>query len=323
MTQRIHTLTGSPQPQTWHVLGAGAMGCLWASALAAQAGAERIELLVRDQQTLAGYPGFVTLEDNTGGLTRLPIRARIPDTDLPMITIQHLLLATKAHDAATAMASVKPALNHGSHILMLQNGLRSHLEIASEYPEQAVFALSTSHGAWLRKPFHVVHAGRGLAWLGNLRGSNLPDSLLAALPVRDMNIQSDPMIRSRLWQKFAVNCAINGLTALYDCPNGELVTRADRRQRLLALCREIESILKQLPDCPAIAELEPAVMQVIETTAANFSSTVQDTRRGRRTEIQEFNGYLCALAEQHHLPCPLNRQIFEAVQALENRTLPG
>ena len=46
------------------------------------------------------------------------------------------------------------------------------------------------------------------------------------MPAQAMRIEVDDHIAMRLWQKFAVNCAVNALTVVHDCANGELLHKA-------------------------------------------------------------------------------------------------
>jgi 2-dehydropantoate 2-reductase len=82
---------------------------------------------------------------------------------------------------------------------------------------------------------------------------------------------------------------------------------------LLAVCREVEEILAVATDAPPMPALLPMVEQVLTETAQNISSTLQDTRRGRPTELPELNGYLCELAREADLPSPVNEWLVASV----------
>jgi 2-dehydropantoate 2-reductase len=311
----------------WHVLGAGAMGCLWAVRLWQHPPlARRVALLLRSAEELETYRrhGGVTLEegwekplregDEVGaGPIPTPVpAAAVTDVGPPL---SQLLVATKSQDVAAALHSVHARLTPDTCIVLLQNGVRVQREITDQYGADRVYCLSTSHGAWRRGPFHVVHAGHGTAWLGQLEGNNARalDALLALLPATAMQIDTDPHIARRLWQKFAVNCAVNALTVLYDCRNGELLKIPQARKDLDALTSEIEGLLDVLPEAPPLPDLQESVAEVLRVAARNFSSTLQDARQGRATELAHLNGYLCELATLHGLASPLNHALLQRV----------
>lgn len=320
------TLTDKPIPQAarWHVLGAGAMGCLWACAMAAQSrGGAQVSLLLRDQAALAAYPGQLTCSDLTQPvmMTADAVNNVSAGHAEP---IGNLFVATKAQDTVAAMDSVAARLAPDARIVLLQNGLKVQREVSRQFGAERVFCLSTSHGAWLRAPFDVVHAGNGDTWLGQLMPVNecsiaRQQALLAVLPAAQLNIRIDDDIGARLWQKLAINCAVNALTVIHDCRNGDLLHIPEARQTLTRLSREISALLKAIPASPAIDELFARVQQVLTVTSDNISSTLQDIRHGRATEIEHLNGYLCELALQHGLPCPVNNAVVQQMRVIESR----
>tara|TARA_R110002072_G_scaffold11196_2_gene50962 strand:- start:124320 stop:125306 length:987 start_codon:yes stop_codon:yes gene_type:complete len=323
MTQAVHTLSHS-SPPVWHVLGAGAMGCLWAGALSVSTPASPACLLLRDADAIARFPGEITIESANVVPHKIPVNASngalLRQSEA---RITHLLVTTKAQDVMSAIGSVRDCIADNAVIILLQNGIRAQLAANAVLSAQRVFAMSTNHGVWLRAPYHAVHAGVGEAWLGSLSSSTLMDTrlLLSQLPQKSMNIHLDTDIVYRLWFKFAINCAINALTVIYDCNNGGLLSHTTRKTTLLALCAEIQQLFEQLPETPLLTDLPGAVVHVLNVTATNVSSTLQDIRRGRPTEITELNGYLTELAVLHGLPCPLNQRVLAAVKKAE-RALP-
>ncbi|MDO8273308.1 MAG: 2-dehydropantoate 2-reductase [Gammaproteobacteria bacterium] len=291
------------------------MGCLWAARLA-QHGA-RITLLLRGEGDLrrhAEASGQITLEEH-GVLQRIPVQAQIAaDVTMP---IRQLLIATKSQDVEAALDSVRHAIAPHTHIVLLQNGIKAQRRASAVFGAQRVYCLSTSQGAWLRAPLHVVHAGSGETWLGRLGLADTLDSaLLQSLPVAAMGIRTDPDIEGRLWRKLAINCAVNALTVIYDCRNGELLTHPQAHGELLALCAEIEALYAALPETPTLDNLVSQVDAVLTATAQNFSSTLQDFRRGKVSELSQLNGYLCELARSHGLNCSVNEAILQRIDAL-------
>lgn len=314
----------------WHVLGAGAMGCLWAAALQRhqQSAVGGTVLLLRDTAALTHYPGMITLESADSKIRQFNVPA-LAVTALPndMPPIQNLLLACKAHDTEAALYTLSPWLNETSKIVLLQNGIHVQEELTLRRAPGTVFCLSTSHGAWIRRPFHVVHAGIGNAWLGLLPAALPEDTtpalalMLRALPASEMNVSADLQMSKRLWLKFAINCAINPMTVVYDCQNGALLSNDLAREHLQQLCAEISWLLGSLPECPALPDLWEQVKQVAQATEHNYSSTLQDIRNHKSTEIEHLNGWLCELASRHQLACPLNQQLLQAVRDRQSRRI--
>lgn len=300
------------RPIHWHIIGAGAMGCLWAAYLwksPTEITAGNVTLLLRNDDELARYNNLGGILLTKGARSN---RHAIPAHSLHNLfePVTHLLIATKAHDVETALASIQHLLGPTTCIVLLQNGLKVQKEVTARDTTGNIYCASTSLGAYLQQPFHVIHAGTGDTWLGQI-GAQQHRSLMHALPVSALSIQWDNDIESRLWEKLAINCAINALTVIHDCRNGELLTIPAAVQDLLALTQEIENLYRLLEQAPALPHLHERVQSVLQDTALNISSTLQDARLGRRTEIAHLNGYLCDLAQEKHLPCPINKAILE------------
>lgn len=296
------------------MLGAGSLATLWAVRLA-RAG-QPLRLILRDAGRLAAYrqAGGLTLVEGARE-TRLALPAELPGADTP---IQRLLLACKAYDAEAAVSVLAPRLAQ-ARILLLQNGLGSQQAVQAIVPTARCLAVSSTEGAYREADFRVVAAGRGDNWIGALDGGPAP-TWLPELSAAGIPWQWSDAILDRLWRKLALNCAINPLTVLHDCRNGDLL---ERREELLALCAELDVLLRAAGHPAAAEGLAEAVLQVVRATAQNFSSMHQDVRRGQRTEIHYLLGQAGDTARRLGLSLPRLQALEQALGAhLRARGLP-
>lgn len=308
----------TPTSSHWAILGAGAMGCLWAAYIQKRSPQTApVTMLVRDDKSTSQFNGqspFIRLE-TTAGQQDLPINIASPDSY--QHPLQWLLIATKAHDVGRGLDSVAHLITPQTVIIVLQNGLKPHYETVTRFGANRVVSISTSNGAYLRSPFHVVHAGAGETWVGQLSTDDTyAQRLVLQLPCADLNIRYDTTISQRLWRKFAINCSINILTALYQIRNGELLTHAYARHELKTLCSEVESILKQLPTIAPIGNVYALTEAVLTATQSNYSSTLQDVQRGQKTELAHLNRYLCQLARDNLIDHSFNSALLKRFEQL-------
>ena len=280
----------------WAILGAGSIGCLWAAKLC-QAGITPTLILrpARYKQCVQTRVSSISMIGIDNNLSDYNVNIASPQTIRE--PVDTLVICTKAQHSESAVISVKHALHSGSIILLLQNGMGSQQAIASSLPSQAVWAGSVTDGAYLKAPFVVCHAGKGKTLVGKLSGPKLFAEIpfidtLKKLPL-DIQITSD--IEQTLWDKLAINCCINGLTALYNCKNGELLDNDYKQQHLHRLIVETQYTLQQLGRTK-----KNALMEQVETTckltAHNISSTCNDVRAGRATELACINSFLIKAA---------------------------
>jgi 2-dehydropantoate 2-reductase len=300
----------------WHILGAGSLGSLWATRLA-RAGLP-VRLILRDEARLAAYTakGGLTLNEQ-GQRQSFDIAAQTLNADEP---IERLLVACKAYDAERAVLSVAERLSKGAEILLLQNGLGSQDAVAAAVPHARCIFVSSTEGAFRDEDFSVVFAGQGFNWLGDAQASDAPQ-WLSELALAGIPHQWSPDILDRLWRKLALNCAINPLTVLNGCRNGELRAHAED---VSELCDELVRVLNASGQSDAAIGLHEEVFRVIDATAANYSSMYQDVANGRRTEISYLLGYACDAAERHHCDVPrLNSLRKRLIEYLISRGLPS
>jgi 2-dehydropantoate 2-reductase len=272
----------------WHILGAGSLGSLWATRLA-RAGLP-VRLILRNPTRLAAYSakGGLSLSEQ-GQRATFAIPAQTFDAQEP---IERLLVACKAYDAERAVTSVASRLTSGAEILLLQNGLGSQDAVAALVPQARCIFVSSTEGAFRDEDFSVVFAGQGFNWLGDPQRGD-PPQWLNELTGAGIPHQWTSGILDRLWRKLALNCAINPLTVLHGCRNGQLKAHAGE---VRALCDELVRALQSCGQPQAAIGLHEEVMRVIEATAANYSSMYQDVAQGRRTEISYLLGHLCTAA---------------------------
>jgi len=132
--------------------------------------------------------------------------------------------------------------------------------------------------------------------------------LFASTP---FNAQWDQNIVSRQWEKLAINCAINPLTVLFDCHNGDLLSYPQATKLMSRISEEVHHLINQISLTKAPSALFERASSVAKDTAKNTSSTLQDVRRGNPTEIAYFNGYVAEQAIEHDIKLPCNTAIWE------------
>jgi 2-dehydropantoate 2-reductase len=213
------------------IVGPGAIGSLWAYKLH-QAG-HKVSLWGTKQN----QQWMLAAEDSPEILFSYNQPQTLIDADLLLITV-------KAWQVETAITPLLPHVNKDAILLFMHNGMGAVDNIAELISEYPVVIATTTHGALKVDAHHVKHTGIGQTQLGafNLKGSQctfLVDVLNHALPTVSWN----PNIQFALWNKLAINCAINPLTAIHQCLNGALAE--DRfRPTLDAVIDELVSVMQ-------------------------------------------------------------------------------
>jgi 2-dehydropantoate 2-reductase len=288
----------------WHVLGAGAIGCLFATAL--QRSGCSTTLLLRER----GAKSFSSvLVQRKGAITEVQMPVSATDESGP---ITHLLVTTKAYDVSSAVGAVAHRLSNGTRLLLMVNGMGLAEELREDFPNLDIYCGTTTEGAYCIAPLHIRHAGTGLTRIGK-PGQTRPAPWFEQWFRAMGSCVWDADIDQALWLKLAINCAINPLTAVHGCLNGELARRPALAMEVHRLCEEIAAISRAAGYDSAADTVEQAVTEVIAGTANNRSSMLQDVQGGHRTEIDYITGYLLAVARRHSIAAPGNQSLLERV----------
>ncbi|MEF3092483.1 2-dehydropantoate 2-reductase [Enterobacter sp. 10-1] len=286
------------------VLGCGALGQLWLTALCKHG--HDVQGWLRVPQPFCS----VNLIETDGSIFNESLTANDPD----FLASSDLLLVTlKAWQVSTAVKNLAERLPASSPILLIHNGMGTVDELKGV--RQPLLLASTTQAA-RRDGNVIVHVANGTTHIGPARAypqdySTLADTLQNVLP----DVAWHNNIQPALWSKLAVNCVINPLTALRNCKNGDL---RDAAMEVETICREVAAVMEREGIHTSPENLLFYVHQIIESTAENISSMLQDIRAQRHTEIDYITGFLLKRARAHGLAVPENARMFEQVKRKEN-----
>lgn len=294
----------------WYILGAGAIGHLWACLF--EQGSVPTTLMLRDTTALGQWQHSNTIEmHESGQIKRFSPEAETVGSTGP---IQHLLVTTKAYDTLTALRAIQHRLQPGCQIVLLQNGMGQQQAVLDLLPGCRLWAATTTAGAWREPPNRLHCISRGETLVGPLTPNTpaLPDGW-DRLP---LTLSSCNDILPVLWRKLAINCAINPLSAIENCRNGDLLHDPRRLQLLRQVCTEVEQVAAAAGITLFAGPLHQQAEAVAHATGDNLSSMLQDIRHKRQTEIEQITGYLCHQASEHGIATPLNTALLQQIRTL-------
>lgn len=289
------------------IVGIGAMGCLFGGYLSPLT---NVILYGHWAQQLEALQQRLTLITPEGRQQRVPLRATGDLRDIVAVDIA--LVLVKSFQTRQAARDIQALLSRDGVALTLQNGVGNVETLASVLGRERVIAGSTTHGATLVAPAIVRHAGRGAIILQKPEGprSDLILEFAALLSDAGLPVSWTSTIEADLWEKVAVNAAINPITALVESPNGFLVS--DRIARTIATNAAREAALVARASGYA---LEPdAVVEktlaVAQSTGRNLSSMLQDLKKGRPTELEAITGEIIRSGQRTGIATPYNDALY-------------
>lgn len=305
-----------------YIVGAGALGCLWASKLAPSEGVCFVAPLDTNHNDSGLLRATRTVNYQCLDDTKQNKQIQCPILSLPSTATLPpgcVLLSTKSFDALPALSAILPYLSPLTPIILFQNGLGSQQAILKQFDSLPIYAAVTTEGANMPDRNTLRHAGQGETFIGALNkpAHDHANTLIAStLFTHAMRTHYHDDIMAKLWTKLAINCAINPISAIENCLNGEVPATSLFQSSWSQLRQE----LLQLLNLQAISwneqQLENAVFTVIENTASNLSSMLQDVRKGKRTEIDDISGYASQILAKHGKANTINHMLWRKVHAL-------
>ena len=288
-------------------------------------------MLLKDAAQLAQYQaagGIRVSEDED--LSFVKAEALVPSNRLDT-KIKHLLVCCKSYATIEAILPWRQHLADDAQIVLLQNGMGSAQALQRALPKANIYCATSTDGAWRKGPFDVVRAGKGETLIGSfsdhLHEAEIPNAMQTLLQMSHvsadgkdqlptLNIAWHTDIRTPMWHKLAINSVINALTAIYQCANGELINHPQGRPRLQQLCIETQDVMARLGIAPMGQGLLKTALRILQQTALNKSSMLQDCQAGRPTEVEAINGYIIQQGALYHLPCAGHKQVCEDLRRI-------
>jgi 2-dehydropantoate 2-reductase len=290
------------------VFGAGSLGSLLGGVLARA-----------HDVTLVGREPHVTAV-NGDGLRITGVEAMdvwpAATTDATGANADLALVTVKSYDTETAARTLATG-DYGA-VCSLQNGMGNE-DVLAEHLDAPVLAGTATCGARLVDPGHVEWTGRGTITLGAWRPDDAAataERVATALRTAGLDAEATTDVQRRLWEKLAVNAAINPVTALARVENGAVATTPlDGLARTAA----VETARVARDDGVDLSDerAADAVAAVARETARNRSSMHRDVARGRRTEIDAISGYVVDRAAATERSVPINRTLASLIRGWE------
>lgn len=300
------------------VIGGGAMGSLYAAAFH-RAGNEVMVVDVNRELVDEINENGLTLIHHDGAEANYRIRATAQPTmaeavDLMLIQVKGF----QTEDAAEFSASM---IGANTHVLTLQNGMGNGEVLATTYPGARILEGISVHSATVTGLGRVAHTGVGPTHIGPFEGrASIDDAERAAAALEgsgfDVHVTAD--IKTQIWRKLILNCAILPVSALtrLDTPG------MDRCEIVLELIDNVITEAVEIARADGVdvdREAEIArCRRVLHAQASGKMSMLQDVEAGRRTEIETINGAVVRIARDLGVRADLNGVLYALAKGYES-----
>lgn len=295
----------------WQIIGAGAIGCLWAVNLLKSG--QNVHLVSKNMST------FDNLHYQNIKGENFNFECSISNNLLPQKT--PILVCVKAPQVKQALLKQRDNICQEQVIILMHNGMGTAEQIADIFPNNPIICATTANASLLISPFNIKQTGLGVTYLGafNVQAKPVAELIKQLNNALDDCYWSDD-IEQKLWLKLIINIAINPLTAIYQVNNGKL-SEQQFQSKITTIIKEAAPVFIKQGVTFTEEELFIIINNVITATAGNYSSMNRDIFLNRPTENEYINGYLLKKASQYNIETPLIKSLYEQIKVLENHSL--
>jgi 2-dehydropantoate 2-reductase len=296
------------------VIGAGAIGSLFAGHLAAVADVsvltrreDHAEALRRDGLRISGR------SERQATVQASADPDRLAPFDLGIV-------ATKASGLEGAVASLGGRFPEAT-IMTVLNGLGAEQAVRSAGAWPIISGVTFMSGT-RHSDTHVEYVLDTETWLGPYEDTpfELVQEAAALIASSGLHVEALPDLLPAQWSKLIFNATVNSVAALTDLPHDWHFAARERPTDLGYLVHDLIEEGKAIAAAAGI-ELhdDPWEMNVLATQrgSAHYPSMLEDVQARRRTEVDLITGALVREAERHGVDAPLHTALCRLIKAKE------
>jgi 2-dehydropantoate 2-reductase len=299
------------------ILGAGAMGSVIGGTLA-RAGNDVVLVEVAQRIVDAIEQRGLVIEDRAGQKTTVQLKAT---NDPHQVGLADLIIVfVKCYQTETAVRQAAPMLGPNSIVLSLQNGWGNAALISKlTGPERLLVGVSY-HSAMLLAPGHVLHAGQGPTYLGELDGtvSARVTAIAELFGSAGIAIEPSTNVLTEIWSKLALNAVTLPTSASIRVTADELLRSSEMERLMQELLIEVVAVARAQNISLNFEERWEAICNLLHKLAPNTKgSMLQDVERRNQTEIDVINGAIVEAGTRFGIATPYNHSMLCLIKALE------
>jgi 2-dehydropantoate 2-reductase len=316
------------------IMGAGAIGSVVGGMLT-RAG--------HDVTLIDQWPAHVTAMQTSGlqlsgtcGEHLVPVKAvHLCDAQAIGEPFDAMFLSVKGYDTDWATLFAIRFLSRPDGVIVdFQNGMNDE-RVAALAGRGRTLGCVITIGAGLYEPGHAMRTDTGAVGfkIGELDGSNTPRARELVEIVGDAGgAVLTPNLFGERWSKLTVNCMSNPLAGLSGLGSAEIRTEPLPRSIAIQVAAEVIRVGRAAgheveplygvdsqrfvdgAEGRGVASLEADMAEGARRLSGGRPSLLQDVMRGRRTEIEELNGFVVNRGRELGVPTPMNAAVVREVQ---------
>src|SRR4030066_1300358 len=230
-----------------------------------------------------------------------------------------IIIAVKRYDTEKVLDTIQPVVTRNTIILTIQNGIDGEQEILNRFPDANVLGGVAFLASKIEEPGVINHVGAGSLGIGELDGSESErvQSIVNLFKNAGVPTKLSKNILKTKWEKLCWNSVFNPLSVILNGPLDNILDSKDALDVAFKIFEEIRSLAEK-KGISIDAGLMDEQINVTQKLRGYHTSMYEDFLKGKPTEIDYFNGYVCREGAKHNVPTPVNCTVTSFVKAINS-----
>ena len=299
------------------VIGAGAMGSIYASFLAQNKNEvlaidlweEHLNVIRESGLRVSGFSGDKTVKN-------IKVSNNINDAK----GYELFIIATKASGVGAVASKLSKIASKSSIILTIQNGLGAGERIASFMPtDNILLGVAQGFGAAMVGPGHAHHNNMSMIRIGEMNGgmTSRLETLVKTWCDAGFNAKAFDDIEQLIWEKFVCNVAWSGSCSIFRKTIGQVM----ESEEMFNIAKGCAIEAKKMGDIKKVNftfdETVNYITEFGKKLLNSKPSMLQDVEANRLSEIDAINGMVVTLGNQYDIETPYNTAVSSIIKAQE------
>jgi len=251
-------------------------------------------------------------------------------------TFDYVLIATKADGLVEAARGMLPFLHLNSRVVSMQNGICEEM-LADVVGGNRTIGCVVGFGGIMHEPGKVEMTSGGELIIGNWKRER-DEELEGLAHILDHVVETRVTCKifQELYSKLIINACVTTLGAICGQSLGKMLANRNNRNLFIEVIREAVAVgnameIKIPPGAAGKLDyykfLAPGILSgikrhlTIRVIGMKYrklkSSSLQSLERGRKTEVENYNGYIASKGKELGVATPVNEQLTHMVGEIE------
>jgi 2-dehydropantoate 2-reductase len=296
------------------IIGLGALGILFGSHLAKRMPKEDVRIIA-DRKRIDKYK-----EDHVY-CNGEPCDFHFVAPEEPCEPADLLIFTVKYEGLHDAIQAVQRHVGKDTIILSALNGITSEGIIGQVYGmDKILYSVAQGMDA-VKVGNKLTYDHLGMLCYGDQKPGMISDNVntvAAFFDKIDFPYEIDTNMNKRLWGKFMLNVGVNQTVAVFKSNYGEVQRDGEARETMIAAMREVITLSEYEGVNLTEADLNYWLSVLATLSPEGKPSMAQDLEARRYSEVALFAGAVLEMGEQHRVPTPVNKVLYDTIKSIED-----